>query len=120
MKVAVVAHAEKVVGGRAPRAAPGGGGRRARRRAAVVWGAEAKLAPAQVDRALIGHFLVKAAIDYNPAKAVGLDGALAALGRSSYGPTLRGIVGGRARRLRCVLHRGRAVPEGPTARLHQS
>jgi Domain of Unknown Function (DUF1206) len=41
---------------------------------------------------LIGYFLIKAAIDYNPDKAVGLDGALAALGRSSYGPTLLGIV----------------------------
>jgi hypothetical protein len=42
--------------------------------------------------ALIGYFLVKAAIDYNPDKAVGLDGALAALGQSSYGPVLLGIV----------------------------
>ena len=29
---------------------------------------------------LIGYFLIKAAIDYDPDKAVGLDGALAALG----------------------------------------
>jgi hypothetical protein len=42
--------------------------------------------------ALIGWFLIKAAIDYDPNKAVGLDGALAALGRSSYGPVLLGIV----------------------------
>jgi hypothetical protein len=41
---------------------------------------------------LIGYFLIKAAIDYDPDKAVGLDGALAALGRSSYGPALLGIV----------------------------
>jgi len=41
---------------------------------------------------LIGYFLIKAAIDYDPDKAVGLDGALAALGRSSYGPTVLGIV----------------------------
>ena len=39
---------------------------------------------------LIGYFLIKAAIDYDPDKAVGLDGALAALRRSSYGPTLLG------------------------------
>jgi Domain of Unknown Function (DUF1206) len=42
--------------------------------------------------ALIGWFLIRAAIDYDPDKAVGLDGALAALGRSSYGPVLLGIV----------------------------
>jgi hypothetical protein len=41
---------------------------------------------------LIGYFLIRAAIDYNPDKAVGLDGALAALGRASYGPVLLGIV----------------------------
>jgi hypothetical protein len=42
--------------------------------------------------ALIGYFLIRAAVDYDPDKAVGLDGALAALSRSSYGPTLLGIV----------------------------
>ena len=41
---------------------------------------------------LIGIFLVKAAIDYNPNKAVGLDGALAKLAHNSYGPLLLGIV----------------------------
>ena len=41
---------------------------------------------------LIGVFLVKAAIDYNPNKAVGLDGALAKLAHHSYGPFLLGIV----------------------------
>jgi hypothetical protein len=35
---------------------------------------------------LIGGFVLKAAIDYNPSKAVGLDGALARLARQSYGP----------------------------------
>jgi hypothetical protein len=42
--------------------------------------------------ALIGYFLIRAAVDYDPDKAVGLDGALAALGRSSNGPTVLGIV----------------------------
>ena len=42
--------------------------------------------------ALIGYFLIKAAIDFKPKKSVGLDGALAALGNSSYGPVLLGIV----------------------------
>jgi len=41
---------------------------------------------------LIGIFLVKAAIDYNPDAAVGLDGALAKLANHSYGPLLLGIV----------------------------
>jgi hypothetical protein len=41
---------------------------------------------------LVGLFLIKAAIDYNPDKAVGLDGALAKLAHASYGPFLLGIV----------------------------
>ena len=41
---------------------------------------------------LVGIFLIKAAIDYNPEKAVGLDGALAKLTHHSYGPLLLGIV----------------------------
>ena len=42
--------------------------------------------------ALIGVFLVKAAIDYDPNKAVGLDGALAKLANQPYGSVLLGIV----------------------------
>jgi hypothetical protein len=42
--------------------------------------------------ALIGYFLMKAAIDFDPDKAVSVDGALAALARPSYGPVLLGIV----------------------------
>jgi Domain of Unknown Function (DUF1206) len=41
---------------------------------------------------LVGVFLIKAAIDYNPKKAVGLDGALAKIAHASYGPFLLGIV----------------------------
>jgi hypothetical protein len=41
---------------------------------------------------LAGVFLIKAAIDYNPNKAVGLDGALAKIAHASYGPLLLGIV----------------------------
>jgi uncharacterized protein DUF1206 len=41
---------------------------------------------------LIGVFLVKAAIDYNPETAVGVDGALAKLANQSYGSVLLGIV----------------------------
>jgi hypothetical protein len=41
---------------------------------------------------LVGVFLIKAAIDYNPNKAVGLDGALAKVDHASYGPFLLGVV----------------------------
>lgn len=41
---------------------------------------------------LIGVFVIKAAIDFNPKKAVGLDGALATLAHHSYGSALLGIV----------------------------
>jgi hypothetical protein len=41
---------------------------------------------------LVGSFLIKAAVDYDPNNAVGLDGALAKLGHASYGPYLLGIV----------------------------
>ena len=41
---------------------------------------------------LIGIFLVKAAIDYAPTKAVGLDGALERLAHQTYGPFLLAVV----------------------------
>lgn len=42
--------------------------------------------------ALVGYGLIKAAIDYDPHKAVGLDGALRKLADASYGPALLGLV----------------------------
>jgi hypothetical protein len=42
--------------------------------------------------ALIGVFLIKAAVDYNPDKAVGVDGALAKLLNHAYGSVLLGVV----------------------------
>lgn len=42
--------------------------------------------------ALIGYGLIKAAVDYNPDKAIGLDGALRELADASYGPALLGVV----------------------------
>ena len=42
--------------------------------------------------ALVGYGLIKAAIDYDPDEAVGLDGALLALTQAKYGPVLLGIV----------------------------
>ena len=41
---------------------------------------------------LVGAFLVKAAVEYNPRAAVGLDGALAKLLNQSYGTLLLGVV----------------------------
>jgi hypothetical protein len=41
---------------------------------------------------LAGVFLIKAAIEFDPAKAVGLDGVLANLAAASYGPYLLGVV----------------------------
>jgi hypothetical protein len=41
---------------------------------------------------LIGIFLVDAAIDANPKKAVGLDGALAKVDHASYGPVILALV----------------------------
>lgn len=42
--------------------------------------------------ALVGYGLLKAALDYNPKEAVGLDGALRELAHASYGPALLGLV----------------------------
>jgi hypothetical protein len=41
---------------------------------------------------LVGVFLLKAAIEFDPSKAVGLDGALAKLANQSYGSALLGVV----------------------------
>ena len=42
--------------------------------------------------ALIGYGLIKAAIDYDPKEAIGLDGALRELAHASYGPAVLGLV----------------------------
>jgi hypothetical protein len=41
---------------------------------------------------LVGYGLIKAALDYEPRSAIGLDGALQKLTHTAYGPTLLGIV----------------------------
>jgi hypothetical protein len=43
---------------------------------------------------LIGVFLVRAALEYDPDEAVGLDGALQKLAHQTFGPVLLGIVAG--------------------------
>ncbi len=42
--------------------------------------------------ALIGYFLIPTAVDYDPAKAIGIDGALRAVARQPYGGWLLGAV----------------------------
>lgn len=42
--------------------------------------------------ALVGYGLIKAAVDYNPQEAIGLDGALRQLADASYGPALLAVV----------------------------
>ena len=41
---------------------------------------------------LIGWFVIKAAIEFDPDKAVALDGALAKVAHAPYGPALLGLV----------------------------
>jgi len=57
-------------------------------KAAAVFGHLARM----VVFGLVGIFLIKAAIEYDPSKAVGLDGALAKLANQSYGSALLGVV----------------------------
>jgi hypothetical protein len=40
---------------------------------------------------LVGWFLIKAAWEYDPQEAIGLDGALSKLAAERYGPVLLGI-----------------------------
>lgn len=54
----------------------------------AIWGHVARA----VVFGLVGTFAIKAAVDFNPRKAVGLDGALAKLARQSYGSALLGVV----------------------------
>jgi hypothetical protein len=58
----------------------------------VTWIGTFGYAARMVVFGLIGIFLIKAAIDFNPGKAVGIDGALAKLSNSSHGSLLLGIV----------------------------
>jgi hypothetical protein len=63
-------------------------------RAARKWGGRAGVAghlARGVVFTLIGIFVIKAAVDYNPNAAIGLDGALQKLSQASYGPFLLGL-----------------------------
>ena len=61
--------------------------------------------------ALIGIFVLKAAIDYAPSDAVGIDGALARSTQHAYGTTALIVVACRPDRVRRLLGRRRALPQ---------
>jgi Domain of Unknown Function (DUF1206) len=63
-----------------------------RLRRALDVGGRVGLAARAIVFALIGYFLIRSAIDFDPAKAVGLDGALANVAHEPYGSWLLGIV----------------------------
>jgi len=65
---------------------------RVRTREMAVRAAKAGVAARGVVFLLIAYFLVRAAIDYEPSEARGLQGALEALRDASYGPWMLGIV----------------------------
>ena len=65
---------------------------------------------------LVGVFLIKAAVDYNPSAAVGLDGALAKIVHRSYGPFALGVVAAGPHRVRAVFAQRREVPQDLSAR----
>ena len=61
------------------------------------WGGRAGIAghlARAVVFSLIGIFVIKAAIDFDPRNAIGLDGALQKLAAASYGPYLLGLTAG--------------------------
>ena len=81
--------------------------------AAKTWGGRAGVVghvARSVVFALIGVFAIKAAADYNPQDAVGLDGALQKLAHQSYGSYLLGLTAAGLDRVRDLLLRRRALP----------
>ena len=64
--------------------------------------------------ALVGYGLIKAAIDYDPHKAIGLDGALRKLARRVVRPCAAGPRRRRAGRVRGLLDGRRPLPQGVT------
>lgn len=62
------------------------------RRSAIVVGVAGHAARAVVF-GLIGAFLIKAALEYDPNEAIGIDGALRKVAQQPYGEVLLGAVG---------------------------
>ena len=61
-------------------------------RTSVKWIGTFGLLARMVVFVLVGVFLIKAAVEYDPSEAVGIDGALAKLANSPQGPLLLGVV----------------------------
>jgi len=61
-------------------------------RTSVKWLGTFGLLARMVVFGLVGVFLIKAAVEYDPSQAIGIDGALAKLADSSQGPILLGVV----------------------------
>ena len=61
-------------------------------RTSVKWIGTFGLLARMVVFVLVGVFLIKAAVEYDPSQAVGIDGALAKLANSPQGPVLLGVV----------------------------
>jgi hypothetical protein len=61
-------------------------------RTSVKWIGTFGLLARMVVFVLVGVFLIKAAVEYDPSEAVGIDGALAKLADSPQGPLLLGVV----------------------------
>ncbi len=61
-------------------------------RTAMAWVGTIGFLSRAVVFSLVGVFLVKAAVEFDPSNAVGLDGALRKLAQASYGPFLLGLV----------------------------
>ena len=59
---------------------------------------------------LIGVFVIRAALQYDPKEAIGLDGALQKLARADYGPYLLGLTAAGPDRVRRLLPGRRALP----------
>jgi Domain of Unknown Function (DUF1206) len=59
---------------------------------------------------LIGVFVIKAALEYNPKEAIGLDGALQKLASAPYGPYLLGLTAAGLIAYGVYLPRRRALP----------
>ena len=67
--------------------------------------------------ALVGYGLIKAAIDYNPKEAIGLDGALRKLAACLVWPCVAGRRRRRAGGVRALLDGRRPLPQGVTRRI---
>ena len=79
-------------------------------RTSVKWIGTFGLLARMVVFVLVGVFLIKAAVEYDPSEAVGIDGALAKLANSPQGPLLPRSRRRRVDRVRDLLLQRRPLP----------